>query len=187
MGTVFIHYRDPNGVPVHDAWDTGDDGKRKPPKGATIIPRLPKEPGEEWTGIGFAIPPEKAKLVADALAGSTHIAEARLQKRIEAILIKSGIPLGTGLLVAEAQLRKVEPGDLANIVLEKAAAFAAIEVDRQAVELEAVPDATEVVAIGAGAEDALSADAGDAAAQAGSIAAGESDGALAPPKPDIQS
>lgn len=71
------------------------------------------------------------KRQADALAGPEHIAEARLQKRIEAILIKAGVVLTEGFLVAEAELRGVTQDAMATDVLAKAGSIFADELARQ--------------------------------------------------------
>lgn len=74
---------------------------------------------------------------ADTQAGPEHIAEARVQKRIEALLIASGITLTGGLLNAEATARGMDVADLATDVIVKAADFIEAEIARQAPDIEA--------------------------------------------------
>lgn len=98
------------------------------------IIELDREPGEfeEFDGKGLVV---NAKRRADTLTGSEHIAEARAQKRIEAVLIAAGVDLPGGMIAAEAEARGLTPADLAALVLEKSAGFVAAEVARQAPDI----------------------------------------------------
>ena len=143
MSETFIRIVGEDGQPMHMPWDFEQQGPL--PDFAEEIPRLPK-PFEEWTGKAFVEREGSQKAKADAAAGVEHIAEARLQKRIEAVLIASGVVLTSGLIAEEARLRGVEPAALATMVLEKAADFAAIEMTRQESDLFGDEKAVEVPA-----------------------------------------
>ena len=119
---TLIRYICAEGYPVCDDWQ-GDL-----PAGAEIIERLP-EPFEEWDGAQFAIPKASAKAKADWESTPEHIAESRLQKRIEAILIRG---LDKGLLAPEAAKRGITLGEMADLVIAESAGFNEAELARQA-------------------------------------------------------
>lgn len=98
------------------------------------IVELDREPGEFDDFDGKALV-ANVKREADTLAGTEHIAEARLQKRIEATLIGSGIVLTSGLIFEEARLRGVEVTDLAADVIAKSVGFVDAEIARQAPDI----------------------------------------------------
>lgn len=97
------------------------------------VPRLPG-PFERWDAEakGWIY---DAKGHADWLAGETHIAEVRQRKAIEASLIEIGIVAPSMLIVREAELRGIEPAELAAIVRGKVASSETIELERQAASL----------------------------------------------------
>lgn len=103
------------------------------PKGAREVPRLPG-PFERWDAKARAFIYD-AEGHANARAGAAHIDAMRARKVIEAQFIAAGQALPSMLLVREAALRGMAPEELAAIVLEKAAAVEAIELDRQAASL----------------------------------------------------
>jgi predicted solute-binding protein len=104
------------------------------PEGAVIVDRFPEEFGEDLQDGKWVTNP-RAK--ANHYYGETHIQEARMQKRIEALLIKAGVPLGEGsLLAAEATLQNTDVESLATTVLDKASEFINSEVNRQTAQLE---------------------------------------------------
>jgi len=94
------------------------------------IVELGREPGEFDDVVGGVLV-TNAKRQADALAGPEHIAEAHMQKRIEAALIASGVPLTKGLLFEEANALGVPLESLAAEVMTKSAEFAAVELTRK--------------------------------------------------------
>lgn len=94
------------------------------------IVELGREPGEFDNVVGGVLV-TNAKRQADALAGPEHIAEAHMQKRVEAILIGSGIALTKGLLFEEANALNVPLESLAAEVMTKSAEFSAVELARK--------------------------------------------------------
>lgn len=100
------------------------------------IAELEREPGEfEDVTNGKLV--RNLDREADTKAGPEHIAEARAQKRIEAVWIASGIALPAGLIAAEAARREITPAELAAIVLAKSAEFMAAELARQEPDIAA--------------------------------------------------
>lgn len=77
-----------------------------------------------------------ARAHADQIAGPDHITQAHLAKYTEALLIKSGVDLKVGLLVAEALQHKTPIQALADEVLAKRAGFFAVERGRQAAQVK---------------------------------------------------
>lgn len=108
------------------------------PEGWKLIATTIVEPGEDevWSDEQLCWVPDPLAL-ADKRAGSAHIIEAHAQKRVEAALILSGFPLSSGLLVAEAGTRGIEPEALARMVQEKAEPFLATEVARMEAKAKA--------------------------------------------------
>ena len=104
---------------------------------ARPIPRAPQD-FEVWdrkTGA-FVLDAEAA---ANHRAGPDHIAAMHARKAVEAHLIAAGIAAPGMLLVREAELRRIDPAELATIVLEKTAPIEALEIDRQAASLNRMP------------------------------------------------
>lgn len=95
-----------------------------------VIVELTREPSEFEDVIDGNLV-HNAKREADTKAGPAHIAEAHIQKRVEAILIKAGQDVSGGLLLPEADERKITPEDMADLVLTKSAEFKAKELARQ--------------------------------------------------------
>lgn len=103
------------------------------PDGAIAVSRLPG-PFEAWDADAGAFVHDAAA-EADALAGPLHIAAMHARKAIEARLVLAGIAEPGMLLVREAELRGVSAAELAAIVIDKAAAAEALELERQAASL----------------------------------------------------
>lgn len=118
-----------DGFPVHGPWD---EAQGPLPDDAEEIERLPEAFEERVNGKWVVIEHEA---LANWKAGPEHIAAARAQKRIEAMLIKSGVMLESGLLLAEAGERKITVNEMANLVMAKSAEFETTEIDRQKASL----------------------------------------------------
>ena len=98
------------------------------PSGGVEVPRLP-DCGERWQDGSWVL---DAALCADMNADPEAVKAAQLQKRIEALLIKSGIELQAGLLVDEAPLRGVSLDAMADLVMDAAGPAMQAELDRMA-------------------------------------------------------
>lgn len=96
------------------------------------VPRLPK-PGEKWdaTAKAFVFDPTA---YTDQTTPVGHVDEAHHQKALEAILIKSGVPLTHGLLVEEATALAIPLATLADQVHAAQAAFRLREVTRREIK-----------------------------------------------------
>ena len=123
-----IRFINSEGHPMFCDWSIENQGE--PPEGAIEVDRFPV------TGLSFEdfkdgawVTDTKGK--ADVEAGPEHIAEAHMQKRIEAVLIASGVSLTKGLLFEEANALNVTLESLAAVVMTKSAEFAAIELARK--------------------------------------------------------
>ena len=112
---------DENGLPSFGSTLEGEPL----PEGAIEVEREPG-PFEDFVGGAWV---HDAKGHADERAGPEHIAEAHLQKRIEAILIRG---LDKGLLAPEAAKRGITLGEMADLVIAKSAGFNEAERARQA-------------------------------------------------------
>ncbi len=108
------------------------------PEGAVEVERFPG-PYEDFVDGEWVY---QSIAHANELAGPKHIAEAHLTKYMEALLVKSGVTLTTGLLAAEARLQGVAVADIADAVMVKRAEFIAKETTRQEAQLsEPTPEA----------------------------------------------
>lgn len=123
-----IRFTDNEGRPMFCDWSIDNQGE--PPEGAVEVDRFPA-PGMSFEDFidGAWVTDTKGK--ADAKAGPEHIAEAHIQKRVEAILIGSGIALTKGLLFEEANALNVPLESLAAEVMTKSAEFSAVELARK--------------------------------------------------------
>lgn len=97
------------------------------PIGAVPVPRLPLT-GERWDGAAFVCDEE---IAADIDIAPAHIARAHAVKQVEAALILSGYALTHGLLADEAAANGLDLNELAQSVLDNAAAFRAREAARR--------------------------------------------------------
>jgi hypothetical protein len=97
------------------------------------VPRMPG-PFEHWDEEASDFRYD-AEGHANAEAGKDHIVEVRIRKAIEASLIVGGWRAPDMLVVKEAELRGVEPEELAQLVLSKVARTDELELDRQAASL----------------------------------------------------
>jgi hypothetical protein len=115
-----------DGSPMFITWPYAGDAPR--PAGAVEVDRMPED-FEDFD-------PDRRVWVknnpgqADWEAGPEHIAEARAQKRVEALLIRSGVAVAGGLLEAEAKERGIDLSELAELVLQKSQDFHAKELAR---------------------------------------------------------
>lgn len=99
---------------------------------------LPEDGLNEFQDVKNGEVVHNAEREANVLAGPEHIAEARLQKRIEAAIIKSGYVLSAGLLATESVERGISLDAMADIIVAKNVEFEAVEIARQVATIEPV-------------------------------------------------
>lgn len=122
-----IKYIGSDGYPVFVERDEDEQF----PDGSIVVDRMPTAYEDyingEWVynAVGHA----------NQLAGPHHIKEAHLTKYMEALLVKSGVTLTTGLLAVEARLQGVGVEAIADAVMVKRAEFIAKETTRQEAQL----------------------------------------------------
>lgn len=129
MSGTFIRIVGEDGQPMHMPWDVEEQGPL--PDGVVVTSERPSA-FHEWQDGKWVEREGSAKLLADGAAGVEHILEVHLQKRIEAVFIASGYPLSRGLIADDAARLKISPAAIADVVLEKSAAFFTAELSRQA-------------------------------------------------------